>query len=193
MDDSLLYVRVFLYHFAILTFQGTSVSVCCSSASWVTGYCFKGEELLQSGVFSPFLVHNSHPSSSLPLLLSKITFPVLLLWLSCLDQSVTLMSMMEDLGISLQCYKGSRRRSRTHSGARSACVFCQPKRSSKREVARRDSSTWAALIRGERRKQTGLWSAINCWLKVCRSADWFWTCFLSPRCSISWPTILIVV
>lgn len=50
-------------------------------------------------------------------------------------------AMMEELGISLQCYKGIRKRSRPHSGARSACMFCQPKHAAKREGARRDSST----------------------------------------------------
>lgn len=100
-------------------------------------------------------------------------------WLSCLGQSVTLSSMMEDLGISLQCYKGMRRRSRPHSGARSACVFCQPKRSSKREGARRDSSTWATQIRNKE-KHRQLWSEIDCWLKVFHDSDWFLTCFLIP-------------
>lgn len=58
-------------------------------------------------------------------------------------QCVSFSAVMEELGISLQCYKGIRRRSRPHSGARSACIFCQPKRTPKREGARRDSSTWA--------------------------------------------------
>lgn len=58
-------------------------------------------------------------------------------------QCVSLSTMMEDLGISLQCYKGIRRRSRPHSAARSACIFCQPKLAAKREGRRRDSSTWA--------------------------------------------------
>lgn len=56
-------------------------------------------------------------------------------------QCVSFSAVMEDLGISLQCYKGIRRRSRPHGGARSACIFCQPKRTSKREGARRDSNT----------------------------------------------------
>lgn len=60
-----------------------------------------------------------------------------------LQQCVSLSTMMEELGISLQCYKGIRRRSRPHSAARSACIFCQPKLASKREGRRRDSSTWA--------------------------------------------------
>ncbi|KAF3840763.1 hypothetical protein F7725_006625 [Dissostichus mawsoni] len=49
-------------------------------------------------------------------------------------------ALMEELGTSLQCYKGVRRRSRAQSGARTVCVLCQPKRT-KREGARRDSST----------------------------------------------------
>lgn len=114
-----------------------------STTTPVTVYCLNHQlkkKLLQSQivVFSPFPIHTP---SSRPLLLPNVCFLVFLSRLSCLGQSVTLSSMMEDLGISLQCYKGARRRSRPHSAARSACVFCQPKRSSKREVARRDSST----------------------------------------------------
>ncbi|KAI3373711.1 hypothetical protein L3Q82_022293, partial [Scortum barcoo] len=58
-----------------------------------------------------------------------------------IEECVSFSTLMEELGISLQCYKGIRRRSRPHSGARSACIFCQPKRTAKREGARRDSST----------------------------------------------------
>ncbi|XP_039889142.1 glutamate receptor ionotropic, kainate 1 isoform X3 [Simochromis diagramma] len=58
-----------------------------------------------------------------------------------IEECVSFSAVMEDLGISLQCYKGIRRRSRPHGSARSACIFCQPKRTSKREGARRDSNT----------------------------------------------------
>ncbi|KAM7374406.1 hypothetical protein PAMP_007063 [Pampus punctatissimus] len=63
-------------------------------------------------------------------------------------------SVMEELGISLQCYKGIRRRSRPHGGARSACIFCQPKRTTKREALVRNlqsrllSQLWA--VKGDK-------------------------------------------
>ncbi|KAM6984575.1 glutamate receptor ionotropic, kainate 1 isoform 2-T3 [Tautogolabrus adspersus] len=58
-----------------------------------------------------------------------------------IEECKSFSTMMEELGISLQCYKGVRRRSRPHSVARSACIFCQPKRMPKQEGGRRDSST----------------------------------------------------
>uniref|UniRef100_A0A3Q4HDX2 Glutamate receptor n=1 Tax=Neolamprologus brichardi TaxID=32507 RepID=A0A3Q4HDX2_NEOBR len=70
-------------------------------------------------------------------------FGVLTPAFNCLSlwQCVSFSAVMEDLGISLQCYKGVRRRSRPHGGARSTCIFCQPKSTSKRDGARRDSNT----------------------------------------------------
>lgn len=58
-----------------------------------------------------------------------------------IPQCASFNAMMEDLGISLRCYKGLRRRSRLHAGGKSACVLCQPKRAAKRDEGRRDSST----------------------------------------------------
>lgn len=154
-------------------FTGASCFLMQHHKLQVTGIKKKSSSKVRLQFFSSFPAYHIHTSSSLPLLLSKACFVVFLSWLSCLGQSVTLSSMMEDLGISLQCYKGSKRRSRPHSGAKSACVFCQPKRSSKREVARRDSSTWATLIRNKRRKETELGSEFDCCLKVFHVADWF--------------------
>ncbi|KAF7663317.1 hypothetical protein LDENG_00214110, partial [Lucifuga dentata] len=58
-----------------------------------------------------------------------------------IEECVSFSTVMEELGISLQCYKSIRRRSRPHSGGRSTCVFCQPKCTAKREGSERDSST----------------------------------------------------
>lgn len=55
-------------------------------------------------------------------------------------QCMSFSTMMEELGLSLRCYKGVRSRSRPQGAARSPCIFCQPKRTTKREEGRRDSS-----------------------------------------------------
>lgn len=69
---------------------------------------------------------------------------VKLLLLSSL-QWVSFSAMMEDLGISLRCYQGIRKRSRSYCRAKSACVLCQPRCVPKRVEGRRESSTWAQL------------------------------------------------
>lgn len=67
---------------------------------------------------------------------SKTVIVVFLQW-------VSFSAMMEDLGISLRCYQGIRKRSRPYCRAKSACVLCQPRCVPKRVEERRDSSTWA--------------------------------------------------
>lgn len=67
-------------------------------------------------------------------------------------QRVSFSTMMEDLGISLRCYQGIRKRSRMYCRAKSACVLCQPRCVPKRVEERRDSSMWAW------EKSAALWS-----------------------------------
>lgn len=92
----------------------------------------------------------SHQSTESQLQISFIV-AVKLLLLSLL-QRVSFSAMMEDLGISLRCYQGIRKRSRMYCRAKSACVLCQPRCVPKRVEGRRDSSMWAW------EKSADLWS-----------------------------------
>ncbi|KAK7925928.1 hypothetical protein WMY93_008238 [Mugilogobius chulae] len=57
-----------------------------------------------------------------------------------IEECMSVSALMDELGLSLQCYKGTRRRSRAHSIPRSTCMFCQPQCSTSREETTRDSS-----------------------------------------------------
>uniref|UniRef100_A0A674NGB2 Glutamate receptor n=1 Tax=Takifugu rubripes TaxID=31033 RepID=A0A674NGB2_TAKRU len=58
-----------------------------------------------------------------------------------IEERVSFSAMMEDLGISLRCYQGIRKRSRPYCRAKPACVLCQPRCTPNRLEGRRDSST----------------------------------------------------
>lgn len=75
-----------------------------------------------------------------------VAFKLLLL---SLLQWASFSTMMEDLGLSLRCYEGIRKRSRPYCRTKSECVLCQPRSAPKRVEGRRDSSLWA--------EQASLW------------------------------------
>lgn len=80
----------------------------------------------------------NHSSTELRL---QVSFIVAVKLLMSLLQWVSFSAMMEDLGISLRCYQGIRKRSRPYCRAKSECILCQPRSAPKRVEGRRDSST----------------------------------------------------
>lgn len=127
--------------------QGSSFYLNHLSYVWYPEWLTPGVTALRlvfSSESTPFAVNRS--SAELQPQISFIV-AVKLLLLSRL-QWVSFSAMMEELGITLRCYQGIRRRSRPYCRAKSECVLCQPRSAPKRVQERRDSSTWA--------QQTGL-------------------------------------
>lgn len=93
-----------------------------------------------SGDLTLFAVNHSSTQWRL-----QISFIVAVKLLLSLLQWASFSAMMEDLGISLRCYEGIRKRSWPYCRAKSECVLCQPRSAPKRV----DSSMWA--------QQASLW------------------------------------
>uniref|UniRef100_A0A3P8WSP9 Glutamate receptor n=1 Tax=Cynoglossus semilaevis TaxID=244447 RepID=A0A3P8WSP9_CYNSE len=58
-----------------------------------------------------------------------------------IEECVSFTALMEELGISLQCYRGIRTRSQLRGGATATCIFCQPKPTTKSEGRIQEAST----------------------------------------------------